>query len=182
MLKPGGVTPNTRLVTWLLAVCGLCSCATPYQEMGYLGGYKDIRLDSNTVSVSFEGNGGTPRQTVETYLLYRCAEVTRDAGYDYFVILNQLTEANFAVAPGQYTSSTFATRSRGSSTMQSSTTGTYFQGPASAAYTSQALIKMFKGRKPAESAAAFDAQDIIEHLGPQVRSDSDGPQRPPDQR
>jgi len=52
-------------------------CATAYQAKGFRGGYNDIQLDENTFRVSFRGNGFTSQDTVITYLLYRCAEITR---------------------------------------------------------------------------------------------------------
>jgi hypothetical protein len=71
----------------LLGVVALVGCATSYQRMGTTGGYSENRVDANTFLVEFRGNGYTPRQSVETYLLHRCAEVTAEAGYDYFVII-----------------------------------------------------------------------------------------------
>ncbi len=52
-----------------------------------------MRIDSNTVMVSFRGNGYTDRQTVQSFLLYRCAQVTLEDGYDYFVLISADTEA-----------------------------------------------------------------------------------------
>jgi len=79
----------------LLLVCAfvVTACATGYQPMGFSGGYSDVRLDSNTFQVSFRGNGYTSRQTVETFALYRCAELTAQAGFDTFVIVGGDTQA-----------------------------------------------------------------------------------------
>lgn len=43
--------------------------------------------------VSFKGNGFTGRQKVENYLLYRCAEVTLNDGFDYFVLASEDIES-----------------------------------------------------------------------------------------
>jgi hypothetical protein len=67
-------------------------CATPYQQRGFRGGYSDARIGQDTVLVSFKGNGYTSKERVQLYLLYRCAEVTRQHGYDYFVVANGSTE------------------------------------------------------------------------------------------
>jgi hypothetical protein len=58
-------------------------CATPYQQKGIAGGYSDTRIGRDTVLISFKGNGYTSKERVQLYLLYRCAEVTRQYGYDY---------------------------------------------------------------------------------------------------
>ena len=101
-----------RTLPWAMVVCGivitLAGCATPYQKSGFRGGYSDVQIDGNTFSVEFRGNGYTRRQTVETYLLYRCAQFTTEAGYDYFVIVGRDTDTKnqlFATT-GNYTSNT----------------------------------------------------------------------------
>ena len=65
-----------------------CLGATHYRaHTGYKGGYADARLDENTFKVSFTGNDFTSRTTAETYLMYRCAELSVAAGYSHFVVL-----------------------------------------------------------------------------------------------
>jgi hypothetical protein len=76
-----------------LTMTALSACATPYQAKGFRGGYSDARIDSNTAMVSYRGNAFTDRQTIQSYLLYRCAQVTVADGYDYFVLTSGDTEA-----------------------------------------------------------------------------------------
>jgi hypothetical protein len=57
------------------------------------GGYSDTRIGQDTVLVSFKGNGYTSKERVQLYLLYRCAEVIRQYGYDYFVVATGGTDA-----------------------------------------------------------------------------------------
>lgn len=47
-------------------------------------GYADERLAENRFRVTFTGNSATRRETVENFLMLRAAEVTRDAGYQWF--------------------------------------------------------------------------------------------------
>ncbi len=97
-----------RVLITLVCSIAAIGCATPYQPDGLGGGYSDNRIDSDTISVEFRGNGYTSKRKVEMYLLYRCAEVTRDAHYDYFVALNPSTEAtqgSFST-PGSFSSVT----------------------------------------------------------------------------
>lgn len=57
-------------------------------------GYTDRALTENRYRVTFTGNSATPRETVESYLLLRAAEVARAAGYQYFVFDTRNTRAH----------------------------------------------------------------------------------------
>lgn len=73
------------LVT-LSAACLIAGCATAYQPDGVSGGYSDKVLAGNTAQVTFRGNRLTTPATVDDFLLRRCAEVTLQDGYNYFVV------------------------------------------------------------------------------------------------
>ena len=80
-----------------LAACaflGACATATPYQQAtNSNGGYENQQIESNRWAISFSGNSLTDRQTVESYLLYRAAELTQQNGYDNFQIVTRETDA-----------------------------------------------------------------------------------------
>ena len=76
---------------FVLFISSLMGCATAYQHNALTGGYTNARVDSNTYRVRFKGNNYTPREKVENYLLYRCAEITDQLGYDHFVVVSQDT-------------------------------------------------------------------------------------------
>jgi hypothetical protein len=61
-------------------------CSTPYAKAGFMGGFKEVKIDSTKYKVEFSGNGMTSRETVVKYMLYRCSEITVEAGYKYFEI------------------------------------------------------------------------------------------------
>lgn len=73
-----------------------CMSPTPYgpRTEGQRTGYTDRELATNRYRVTFTGNTATPRETVESYLLLRAAEVTRAAGFDYFVFDTRNTRAH----------------------------------------------------------------------------------------
>jgi hypothetical protein len=79
-------------------VAGLAGCAspTPYGPRleGRETGYTDRELTPTRYRITFAGNTVTPRETVETYLLLRAAEVTRAAGYESFVFDTRNTQAH----------------------------------------------------------------------------------------
>ncbi len=76
-----------------LTVLGACATATPYQAaLNGQKGYENQQIESNRWQISFAGNSLTDRQTVETYLLYRAAELTSQEGYDYFRVIQRETD------------------------------------------------------------------------------------------
>ncbi|MGN6316966.1 CC0125/CC1285 family lipoprotein [Trinickia sp.] len=71
----------------LAAITALAGCATPYQAVGLTGGYTGKQVDDQTYHVQFSGNGYTSKDMVHKYFMYRCAEVTQQHGYKYFMII-----------------------------------------------------------------------------------------------
>jgi hypothetical protein len=79
---------RTGLVAVLIPLAG---CATAYRPENITGGYSDFRVEDTTYRVRFKGNNYTSRDKVEQFLLYRCAEVTAQLGYDHFVLVSSDT-------------------------------------------------------------------------------------------
>lgn len=154
------------LIAALAAVLTACATATPYQPLQNGYGYTDQQLEKNRYRVTFVGNSETPRRTVENYLLYRAARITINHGYDYFVIVNQNTERfthyinTYQGAGGYYAYNPFFFEPF------FSTLGTSY--PVNH-YHAYATIVLYHGSKPSGNIHAYDARQIIEHLGPQVR-------------
>ena len=154
----------------------LVGCATPYQRRGFLGGYSDTQVDSNTFLVEFEGNAHTSRETVEIYFLYRCAELTAESSEDYFILEGKDVEAmqNLMTTPGQYTSYTTYVNPPTSTTeptvVRATTTGTYYppETLASTTYTVRATVKIFNGSKPSDNPNAYEAREVLRYLEPRI--------------
>ena len=68
-----------------LALGVLTACSTPYQPNGALGGYTDYMVAPDEAIITFYGNGYTPAMKVIEMAARRCAEVTLQHGYRYFV-------------------------------------------------------------------------------------------------
>jgi hypothetical protein len=151
-----------RTCALLLVILAIAACSTPYQSNGFTGGYKDTQIDANTFSVTFEGNGYTSASQVDKYLLYRCAELTAQAGADYFVILQTADQSRSATVVTQGPTQYFST---GPSTVMA------VPGPALASNirfpTSTAMIKVFTGPKP-ELPNAFVAKEVLHYLGKSI--------------
>jgi hypothetical protein len=90
----------------LSAVCLLTSCATAYQPDGIAGGYSDQRLDGNTAQVSFRGNRFNSPEMLQSYLLRRCADITLENGYNYFVLTRGITNMYGEKGETEYSAST----------------------------------------------------------------------------
>ncbi len=72
-----------------------CESPAPYAPLdGNSTGYTDQRIAANRWRVTFTGNSVTPRETVETYLMRRAAEVTEQSGYRWFVFDTRDTQAH----------------------------------------------------------------------------------------
>ena len=173
----------TKLFYLSTAFIILTSCSTQYQRTGEFGGfnqsgYNDTRTNANTVTVSFMGNGLTPINKVKTYLLYRCAEVTINNGYDYFIVTStSLSPINTVVherttqysmnppSPyyNRYRSTTYQSSSR-----QITATQSNIPVDSSQQHGAVAVIKMFQGRAPAGIPNAYNANDVIAHFGPEL--------------
>lgn len=175
-----------QLAFSILTVGFLSACATvtPYAPAGSDGGYgfADQKLETNKFRVSFSGNSSTSRQAVENYLLYRAAELTRQTGNDYFVIIEDDTEIHKSYS----VSSTFPRYGRrdyliGRRKHHYSYPyysygfewgGRYDQQVHEfTRYSAEAYITMHKGSKPSAD-NAFVASEVIENLAPFIAKTS----------
>ena len=83
-----------------LTLLGACATATPYQAASPSSrGFSEQKIEGNRYTVEFSGNSLTDRKTVETYLLFRAAELTRQNGYDHFRVATRDTEVKSRVIP-----------------------------------------------------------------------------------
>lgn len=119
---------KTTLVVVATVMMLIAGCSTPYQPNGMAGGYSEIQMDPSTVRVSFKGNGYTDRNVVESYLIYRAAEVTVSLGFDWFVVTEREGEGEWHPKYG------------------------------STGFTSTAVIKMYSGTKPESISRSYDAR------------------------
>jgi len=75
---------RTGLVAVLIPLAG---CATAYRYENITGGYSNFHVEETTYRVRFKANNYTSRDKVEAFLLYRCAELTDQLGYDHFILI-----------------------------------------------------------------------------------------------
>lgn len=158
----------------LAAVAGLlaaCATATPYQPSETAGyGFQEQQIEDNRVRITFRGNTLTDRETVETYLLYRAAELTLAAGKDYFVVSDRDTEEHSRLQgegfrPSPYGFRYYAFRPHWG---WSPWYDPFWDEPSRyrevTRYEAIAEIAMFNGQKPANDASAFSAREVQANL------------------
>ncbi len=130
-----------------------CSLTTAYQkEKGTPSSDIVTRMGEAAWRIELTGYLTTSRQKVLSTLLRRCAEVTVQAGYDYFVITGGEVVGENDPQPAPL--STYSPE--GSAGVR--------DGGAlrvSQRYHGTALFQAFKGRKPADNPLAFDAREFL---------------------
>lgn len=163
---------QTRIFQAVAVACvaslAACVTMTPYQpaDKGY--GYSEQKIEDNRFRVSFAGNADTPKQTVETYLLFRAAELTLKSGYDYFVFASDSTDAStrylqsFDGFYGGWSPYYWGPRSAFGGGFSASTSTPVTE------YVAQANIVMFTGKKPEADVHAFDARQVRTNLEPSI--------------
>lgn len=176
-----------------LAICGaLAGCTTPEptryrQSEGEEGfGYSEKWLDEATYEVRFAGNRLTERDTVETYALYRAAELAQEKGHESFALLERTVEEHtqeriYYDSPGFY-GSPFHYGPYG-------WRHPYFHHPyrfghpgyyhssfgywpprrvSQTTFSAVATVALFTGTPPDDSVKTYDAEKVLEELGPKV--------------
>lgn len=171
-----------------------CMTATPYQPnisgQKVAGGYSDTRLGNSRYQVSFEGNTLTSQDRVESYLLYRAAELTIQNGDDWFKLIDHTTEADRRTYVDRYP----RVSRYGSYYDYWRPHWSYYAGndwvlwhPYGTSrfwsydvdvrtvekFKAQAEIKMGKGKMPKNGDRVFDARTVINDLGPTIERPGD---------
>ena len=65
------------------SVVGLVGCTTPYQRMGFAGGYRDTMAAPGVYRVEVRGNVFTSIEQLENYFHRRAKEICRNQPYDW---------------------------------------------------------------------------------------------------
>ncbi|MEM5312356.1 hypothetical protein [Paraburkholderia sp. JHI869] len=165
---------NIRKAVLALAVvaasAAMTGCATPYQSEGLTGGYKDRQIDDQTLHVQFWGNGYSTQQNVHKYFLYRCAELTRQHGFKYFMVIPPAIAG--ALAP---TSSLVRTSGFDHSMMRKTVYYVPIIIPSGGGgvnrHEESADIRMFNDDAVLTmKVTGWDAAEVLDQLGPFVHS------------
>ena len=160
-----------RSLLLAVAAFGLAACATstPYQPANdgrY--GFEEQTIEGNRVRITFRGNSITDRETVESYLLYRAAELTLEQGKDYFVLVTRDTEEHSRLEGTSFPSRPFRYYGFRPGFGWSRFYDPFWDEPERyrevTRYEAIAEIAMFDGQKPADNADAYDAREVQANL------------------
>ena len=146
-------------VTAIIFILTLSGCATPYQPDGYGGGYSEMALAKDMYQVNFSGNGYTSENTVESMLLRRCAELTIEKQYKYFVILQSNSQDNQSDYQMPTTVNTYGYGLNSESDISGGNT------IVSDRYSTKVIIKMLNSNKGISD--AFDANVVLSNFSKQ---------------
>ena len=162
----------TYLLTAAALLLGAGATSTPYAPMDGRYGYSEQRIETDRFRVEFHGNSSTSRETVETFLLYRAAELTLENGFDYFLVVERDTDVNKTYStlsarpapfgPYPYAYSRFPYYAYGYPWSQDVTVHERRR------FEAQAYIVLRKGEKPEDDVMAFNASEVLANLGPQI--------------
>ena len=167
-----------------LAVLGACVTPTPYRPAAtpYDDGYATMQIEQNRFRISFKGNSLTSRQTVDTYMLYRAAEVTLENGGDYFIVVNKDVDKNTAYE--NYGDDLAWGWGGGWGWRHGFGPGPGFGGgidysrPINS-YQAVADIVVYRGPKPRDNPYAYDAREVLNAIGPTIIRIGPAPGAPP---
>jgi hypothetical protein len=176
-------------VAALAPVCAASAQEAPYQSKRDGGGvgYAQQKLDDNRWLVKYAGDRDTPAETVETYLLFRAAELTIKKGGDWFETSDSRTALK-TVVPDRVRPESKVGLDYGwgwrphwrffnvdhvvkSDTGISGKASVPIRGPshpASKRFVASAEITIGKGPAP-EGRRVFDARKLQAELGPSIQ-------------
>ena len=76
-----------RIFALCMIMLTLSACSSSYGPLNSMGGYQEKQIGKDMMEVRFHGNQHTSKKKKSQLILYRCAEVTDKAGFDFFVVL-----------------------------------------------------------------------------------------------
>lgn len=159
---------NIKYLCVLILALLFFSCSTPYQPKGTLGGYSEEKITSDMYRVEFKGNQHTKPETVQNYLIYRCAELTKEQGYNYFTAVSE--EHHFdeqSMRPDRGVS--FQTRSSMSGGTRTTVNPDLQTSTSSTNYTAVFFIKLLSEIDDKYKNAVFNADEVLEELSDSIK-------------
>lgn len=156
------------LAAFAALMLSACVTATPYQPASKhtdAEGYSEQRIENDRWRVTFSGNEVTSKQTVESYMLMRAAELTLASGFDWFETVDRSTEAQVTYwGPDYYDGGWYGPYGNNWSPRW-----TYDNDwAAGTAYQVQTNIIMHHGERPKDNVHAFDARQVVTNVGPHI--------------
>jgi hypothetical protein len=153
------------LAGMLLAGCQ--SGPAPYgpKTTDSYSGYTDEQLAQNRFRVTYSGTSSTPRTVVETYLLFRAAQVTQAAGFPAFAFADRDTKAHTTYFTDDFGWFGYPHRRFG---WWGGWPDDEIETRAITRFDAYAEIVMLTADQAKANPESLNAQDVIDRLGPKV--------------
>lgn len=94
-----------RKVVLAVLLALLAGCATTYQPNSLTGGFQEVRLNETSYHISFIGNGYTPADRTQRFILRRAAELALENGFRWLRVSPVQTESQTTLGTSSPTSS-----------------------------------------------------------------------------
>ena len=147
----------------------LAACATPYGDMGLLGGTEVEEVGAETLVVRAKGNGFTSQETVDDFAFLRVAEEAQSRGYAAFQLLEgrDILKEEMVHIRGLSQEQTRVNRFGYRETVTTYDAGS---NVVSMEPGSEIVVRLLPGpvQEPVPS-DVFVAADVIRFLGPELR-------------
>jgi predicted small lipoprotein YifL len=156
-----------RVIILAVAMLALAACAAtgpaaygPADVNGF--GYSEQKIEDDRYRISYQGSGGMPPSLVEDYALRRAAELTLEAGFDWFRVsgrdLSGEERGGVSVGTG------FGTSSYGRRSSVGVGVGADLgRVGAQEFFTARMEVLMGSGAAP-EDGEVYDARSVLESL------------------
>lgn len=133
------------------------ACATGYHTRGVFGdGYWEQKLAPDVWQVSFDASAFTPRERLETYLLWRCSEIAIENHADYFGVLADYKGKRTSTEPSLLDRLPYSTDTSPSNS------------PPESGRSRKVTIQLYKER-PDNVERFFEARAVMKKLAAQMR-------------
>ncbi len=162
----------TFSVVVLIQTSFIAGCATPYQKVGFTGGYSETRLGEHLFRVNFRGNGYTSSERAADFCMLRCAELTQENGCRYFCVLQGGNDVSYSAYTTPRTSQTFGSATAyGNTAYGTATTYTYGGDTYLIAKPRSTLLVRCSPEKPDDTRGAlcFDAAFLASSIRSKYR-------------
>jgi len=160
--------PHWMLSSLLCLALAGCAPYSPQLVSGKGVGYSETQIDDVTYEVRFDGGQAMDADMVWAFWIYRCAQLTRDKGHQYFTMV---TRNDVGQAPAVHSGLRPAVLTAGEGGHLIRTKGggyvtvySYLPGASFTTWHSKSMIQMFDGAPPAGVIYAVDAAAVLRQL------------------
>ena len=159
-------TPKLIVTTAFFSTLYFSACATSYGPRNALGGYEESDVGKDLIEVRFYGNQHTTADKTIQLLLYRCAELALERGFDSFVVIQDQSYSD-DIVQNPTIRKPFETRETMSAGFRTTVSPDHTRATTSTSWVGVYVVAVFNQNNSFYSQykrSRFDAQKIIKDL------------------